>query len=159
MFPDLAYPYRRLIIPIWLSAFLAPGLPMVVLLLMQFRIKSFWDFNNAVLGMLYALITGSVFHVFVKWIVGGLRPHFLSVCQPEPTLAVDRGIAMPGYTAGGYLETFFTPEICTGNAADVKNALQSFPSGHTTAAFATLGFLYLYLNGKLKVYANYHPSY
>lgn len=32
------------------------------------------------------------------------------------------------------------------------------PSGHTTAAFAGFVFLYLYLNAKLKIFANYHPA-
>lgn len=44
---------------------------------MQIRIRSFWDINNAILGLLYSLITAAVFQVFLKWLIGGLRPHFL----------------------------------------------------------------------------------
>jgi len=48
---------------------------------MQLRIRSFWDFNNAVMGLLYSLINAAVFQVFLKWLIGGLRPHFLAVCS------------------------------------------------------------------------------
>lgn len=49
-------------------------------------------------------------------------------------------------------------KICTGDEKEINDSLESFPSGHTTAAFAGFIFLYLYLNAKLKVFANYHPA-
>ena len=49
--------------------------------------------------------------------------------------------------------------ICTGDTNEIDDSLESFPSGHTTAAFAGFVFLYLYLNAKLKVFANYHPAF
>lgn len=48
--------------------------------------------------------------------------------------------------------------ICTGDESEISDSLESFPSGHTTAAFAGFVFLSLYLNAKLKVMANYHPA-
>ena len=50
-------------------------------------------------------------------------------------------------------------KICTGNKSDIDDSLESFPSGHTTAAFGGFIFLYLYLNAKLKVFSNYHPAF
>ena len=41
--------------------------------------------------------------------------------------------------------------MCTGEAKKVKEAQMSFPSGHSSAAFAGFGFLALYLNAKMKV--------
>lgn len=79
MYPEFAYPLRNNIIPIWLAAFLASMIPIFIMLLMQIRIRSFWDFNNAVMGLLYSLINAAVFQVFLKWLIGGLRPHFLAV--------------------------------------------------------------------------------
>ena len=61
---------------------LAALVPIVIILLMQIRIRSFWDVNNAVLGLLYSLITAAVFQVMIKCLIGGLRPHFLAVCDP-----------------------------------------------------------------------------
>jgi len=49
--------------------------------------------------------------------------------------------------------------ICTGNESEIDDSLESFPSGHSTAAFAGFVFLYLYLNAKLKVFSNYHPAF
>jgi diacylglycerol diphosphate phosphatase / phosphatidate phosphatase len=77
VYPEFAYPLRHEIIPIWAAAMLASLVPIVVFLIMQIRVRSFWDVNNAVIGLLYSLITAAVFQVFLKWLIGGLRPHFL----------------------------------------------------------------------------------
>jgi diacylglycerol diphosphate phosphatase/phosphatidate phosphatase len=84
-------------------------------------------------------------------LIGGLRPHFLAVCKPDPTklLLKEKG--------EGYGKIYFRPDICTGNKKEINDSLESWPSGHTTAAFAGFVFLSLYLNGKLKVFSNYHP--
>ncbi|KAK4232742.1 phosphatidic acid phosphatase type 2/haloperoxidase [Achaetomium macrosporum] len=159
VYPEFAYPMRKEIIPIWLAAFLASIIPIVVILLMQIRIRSFWDVNNAVIGLLYSLITAAVFQVFIKWLIGGLRPHFLAVCKPDVSLASNApGAVGAGLNAQGFRDIYYTREICTGDPTDINDSLESMPSGHATAAFAGFVFLYLYLNAKLKVFSNYHPS-
>jgi membrane-associated phospholipid phosphatase len=154
VYPEFAYPMRDEIVPIWLAAFLAAVIPIVAILLMQIRIRSFWDVNNGVIGLLYSLITAAVFQVFLKWLIGGLRPHFLAVCKPDITKARELG----GLNLDGYMQLYFTRDICTGDEKEINDSLESFPSGHTTAAFAGFVFLYLYLNAKLKVFSNYHPA-
>ncbi|KAK9024275.1 hypothetical protein V6N11_004444 [Hibiscus sabdariffa] len=42
--------------------------------------------------------------------------------------------------------------VCHGNKADIKEGHKSFPSGHASWSFAGLGFLSLYLSGKVKVF-------
>ncbi|KAH6620908.1 phosphatidic acid phosphatase type 2/haloperoxidase [Chaetomium sp. MPI-SDFR-AT-0129] len=159
VYPQFAYPMRKEIIPIWLAAFLASVIPIVVILFMQIRVRSFWDVNNGVIGLLYSLITAAVFQVFVKWLIGGLRPHFLTVCKPDLSLSSnDPGIVGAGYNAKGFKEIYYTREVCTGDEKEINDSLESMPSGHTTAAFAGFVFLYLYLNAKLKVFSNYHPA-
>lgn len=49
--------------------------------------------------------------------------------------------------------------VCRGDKDQIDDSLESFPSGHSTAAFAGFIYLFLYLNAKLKVFANYHPAY
>lgn len=153
VWPEFGYPLRDEIIPIWLAAFLASIIPIVVILFMQIRVRSFWDVNNAVIGLLYSLIVAAVFQVFLKWLIGGLRPHFLDVCKPDLSLANNQG-----YNQKGFLNIYYTREICTGEEKEINDSLESFPSGHTTAAFAGFVYLSLYLNGKLKVFSNYHPA-
>lgn len=82
-FADLHRHGRNEIVPIWAAALLAALIPIFFILIMQIRIRSFWDVNNGVIGLLYSLITAAVFQVFLKWLIGGLRPHFLG---PSTTL-------------------------------------------------------------------------
>ncbi|OTA89813.1 hypothetical protein M434DRAFT_398364 [Hypoxylon sp. CO27-5] len=159
VYPEFAYPLRKEIVPIWLAAFLASVIPIVIILFMQIRIRSFWDANNAIIGLLYSLITAAVFQVFLKWLIGGLRPHFLSVCKPDVSLSSNApGVKGAGYNAAGFTNIYYTSEICTGDENEIDDSLESFPSGHSTAAWAGFFYLYLYLNAKLKVFANYHPA-
>jgi diacylglycerol diphosphate phosphatase/phosphatidate phosphatase len=127
VYPQFAYPLRKNIIPIWLAAFLASMVPIFIILCMQVRIRSFWDANNAIMGLLYSLINAAVFQVFLKWLIGGLRPHFLAVCDP----------ALPDVgpiTGNGYLQVMYTRAVCRGDEKEINDSLESFPSGHSTAA-------------------------
>jgi diacylglycerol diphosphate phosphatase/phosphatidate phosphatase len=49
--------------------------------------------------------------------------------------------------------------ICTGDQKEINDSLESFPSGHSTAAFAGLIYLSLYLNAQLKVMSAHNPQY
>jgi len=152
VYPQFAYPMRNEIIPIWAAAMLGVFVPIFVILICQIRIRSFWDVNNSVIGLLYSLITAAVFQVFLKWLIGGLRPHFLAVCKPNiPAITAEE-------TGNGLRQIMYDRKICTGDQDEIDDSLESFPSGHSTAAFAGFVFLYLYLNAKLKVWSNYHPA-
>lgn len=150
VYPQFAYPLRTEIVPIWEAALLASLIPLAVILLMQIRIRSFWDVNNAILGLLYSLITAAVFQVFIKWLIGGLRPHFLYVCAPDISKVIGGG--------QGFQNLMFQRDVCTGDQNQINDSLESMPSGHTTAAFAGFVYLFFYLNAKLKVFSNYHPA-
>jgi hypothetical protein len=63
---------RNEIVPIWAAALLAFFIPFVVFLICQIRVRSFWDVNNATIGLLYSLISAAVFQVFIKWLIGGM---------------------------------------------------------------------------------------
>jgi len=152
VYPEFAYPMRKEIVPIWAAALLGSLVPIAVILICQIRIRSFWDVNNAIIGLLYSLITAAVFQVFLKWLIGGLRPHFLTVCQPSVPATTSQEMG------NGLRQIMYDRTICTGDRDEIDDSLESFPSGHSTAAFAGFVFLYLYLNAKLKVWSNYHPA-
>ncbi|CAF3608925.1 unnamed protein product [Rotaria sordida] len=150
--PEFSYPFRKDIIPIWLAAFLAFIIPFIFIILMLIRLRSFNDANTAIMGLLFSLISAAVFQVFIKWLIGGLRPHFFSVCKPN--------INASSYgTGNGFDGIMFDRSICTGDEKQINDALESMPSGHSTAAFAGLVYCSLYLNGKLKIFSNYRPQY
>lgn len=152
VYPEYSYPLEKNIVPTWLSALLAFVIPITFILLIQIRIRSFNDINAAIMGLIYSVLSGSVTQVTIKWLIGGLRPHFYAVCKPKVN------VTHVG-TGTGFEGILFDRSICTGSEDQIDFALQSMPSGHATAAFASLVFLSLYLNGKLKVFANYRPQY
>jgi hypothetical protein len=57
---------RHEIVPIWAAALLGSLVPIAVILICQIRIRSFWDTSNAIIGLLYSLITAAVFQVRVS---------------------------------------------------------------------------------------------
>ncbi|TRM69778.1 phosphatidic acid phosphatase type 2/haloperoxidase [Schizophyllum amplum] len=135
------------IIHIWLSALLAILVPSVFFVLAQIRVRSVYDLYVAFWMNLRAIVVGSLFQVMNKSLIGGLRPHFLAVCEPNPSVG-------PGDGAG-YHGLYFTWEICQGAKRSwIKDAVKSWPSGHTTVAFAGFTTLSLYLNGKLKIFSD-----
>ena len=101
------------------------------------------DFGSALLGLAYAMVTGTCFQVILKKTIGGLRPHFLSVCEP---------VIPEGLIGVGFNNIMYTAEqVCTGDAKRIKNALESFPSGHAQIAFSGMGFLAIYLFAHLRI--------
>ncbi|KAF8470701.1 phosphatidic acid phosphatase type 2/haloperoxidase, partial [Kalaharituber pfeilii] len=117
---------------------------------------SFWDVNNAWIGVVMSVMTACVIQIIIKLVVVGLRPHFLTVCNPmSPSEAAAAGVQ----PKGGFGGLYYTTDVCREtDAKKLANAMQSFPSGHAAAAWTGLFYLSLYLNGKLKPFSNYHPS-
>jgi membrane-associated phospholipid phosphatase len=132
--------------------------PIAVIVLAQIRIRSFWDMNNGILGVLYALILGTLFQVVIKQLIGGFRPYFLAVCQPDISRAATHNTT--GLNGVGFHQIMYTVDVCTNpDKQALKNAMTSFPSGHSTAAWAGFVFLFLWMNAKLKVWSNYRTSF
>ncbi|KAH6919053.1 prenyl diphosphate phosphatase [Coprinopsis sp. MPI-PUGE-AT-0042] len=151
MDPSISWPELKEIIPIWLAAFLAFSIPFVFITLFQIRRRSIDDWMTTIMGLLKSLITAATFQVFVKWLIGGLRPHFLSVCKPR--------ISPTDFSGQGFHGGYFNRSICTGDPHSIDRAMQSMPSGHSTAAWAGLFYLFLYFNAQLKVTAAHNPAY
>lgn len=157
VYPEFAYPNRGWIISPSVSGLIAALVPIGIIILAQIRIRSFWDMNNGIMGVLYALILGTLFQVVIKQLIGGFRPYFLDVCQPDISRAATHNTT--GLNGVGFHQIMYTADVCTNpDKQALKNAMTSFPSGHTTAAFAGLVFLFLWMNAKLKVWGNYRTS-
>jgi len=101
------------------------------------------------MGNVYAVIIAECVHVFLKTLIGGFRPYFLEVCDPDPA-QLQNGT--------GFGQVYYSTDICRQTDKGLlKQAMTSFPSGHAACAFSGLGFLFFYLNGKLKPWSNYRP--
>jgi diacylglycerol diphosphate phosphatase/phosphatidate phosphatase len=103
--------------------------------------------TSQLIGLGYALATATLFQSLIKIFVGGLRPHFLTICKPS----------IPPFPGGlntlprSDVKYYTASDVCTGKPFKIKEAQMSFPSGHACAAFAGFGFLALWLNAKYKV--------
>lgn len=149
VYPEFAYPLRKNIIPIYAAALIAFFVPFVFFVLFQIRHRSPAMLLDSTMGLLESLITAAVFQVFNKWLIGGLRPHFLDVCKPDFSLQTGTGFS-------GYM---YTRAVCTGDEKEINDSLESWMSGHSTAAFAGLIYLALYFNAQLKVMSDHRPAY
>ena len=146
--PDIAQPSRPAIITVAMGGVIPGIVPFGVFCIMQWRVRSFWDFNNAVMGLLYSIVTGAFISEVTKLVIGGVRPHFLDACKPDLSKVGE-----------GFQNLYFTKDVCTAPEEVTLNELKSFPSGHSITACAGFVFLYLYLNAKLKVWSNYRPQF
>ncbi|KZV88427.1 acid phosphatase/Vanadium-dependent haloperoxidase [Exidia glandulosa HHB12029] len=152
VYPEFAYPLRREIVPIWAAALIAFFAPFLFFCLFQARRRSLEDLFTTTMGLLKSLITAAVFQVWIKWLIGGLRPHFYEVCKPNvPINGPQRG--------NGFQGIMYDRSVCTGDKNQIDDSLESMPSGHSTAAFAGLIYLSLYFNAQLKVMSAHNPAY
>ncbi|PHH93110.1 hypothetical protein CDD83_490 [Cordyceps sp. RAO-2017] len=158
VYPELAYPFRGWIIAPWASGTLSILGPIVVYLAAQVRMRSAWEASAAMMGSAQAVLLASVFQVVLKQLIGGLRPYFLDVCMPDVSRAA--GHNATGLNGVGYGRLMYTTDVCTQpDAQRLQAAVTSFPSGHSTATFAGFGFLFLWMNAKLKVWADHRPAF
>ncbi|CAI9752978.1 unnamed protein product [Fraxinus pennsylvanica] len=136
MMSDLKYPLKSNTVPVWLVPIYAALLPVAVFLLFYVRRRDVYDLHHAILGILFSIFITGVLTDAIKDAVGRPRPDFFWRCFPDGKDAYDQ----------------WGNVVCHGDKSVIREGHKSFPSGHTAWSFAGLGFLSLYLSGKLKVF-------
>ncbi|KAG7002214.1 hypothetical protein G7Y79_00028g062350 [Physcia stellaris] len=102
-----------------------------------------WELNCGILGLLLSEGVAFVITGALKNEIGKPRPDLIDRCRPK------EGSVDP--TTFG----LSTSSICTQKDHGIlKDGFRSFPSGHSSSAFAGLFYLSLYLAGKLHVLDN-----
>ncbi|WWC65151.1 uncharacterized protein I303_107765 [Kwoniella dejecticola CBS 10117] len=126
-------------VPPNLLAFISVGIPLLVLVpISLFVSRNGWDVHNSVLGLVMSYTMTGVVTQVVKMSVGRPRPDLIARCLPAPG-SVDHPVF-----------GLSTIDICTNtNLLVLNDGFKSFPSGHSSLSFAGLGFLSLYLAGKM----------
>jgi diacylglycerol diphosphate phosphatase / phosphatidate phosphatase len=181
VYPELAYPEQDCTVPEWLAAILALSIPILVFVGFKVRTRDPWDLSHAVFGVIWAVLIASLISILIRLFFGGFAPDFLSICQPEhrdPYKSFDEA---DGFDFGidlrdglfefedrwghdldgkGYQSIMHTSKICTQrNRWKIRRAMMSFPSIHTVLYFSGFGFLFLWLNAKLKVWSDHKASF
>ncbi|KZS98322.1 hypothetical protein SISNIDRAFT_481074 [Sistotremastrum niveocremeum HHB9708] len=104
-------------------------------------LRSLWDWHNSSLGVIYSCALAGTTTNIVKVTVGRPRPDLIDRCRP------------PAGSENAPQFGLVNASICTQtNQAIMSDGWKSFFSGHSSLAFAGLGFFSLYLAGKLHVF-------
>ncbi|KAK4057152.1 hypothetical protein OIO90_001647 [Microbotryomycetes sp. JL221] len=121
---------------------ISAGVPVAIILLVGLVWqRSVWDVHNGWLGLFLSCSITTVVTQVIKVCVGRPRPDLIDRCQP-----VDGAQNAPVYG-------LVTVAICTVQSGHIiDDGFKSFPSGHSSFAFAGLGYLSLYLAGKMHLF-------
>ncbi|KAG0254663.1 hypothetical protein BG011_005607 [Mortierella polycephala] len=136
-------------IPIWLALVLACILPAIVIgCIAIFQRKDTTDLHNGLLGLFLAQALILIVTDSIKIAVGRPRPDFLDRCLNlyDNDLA---GIPLPQLSDP--LNMLSNSSICARTEL-LKDGFKSFPSGHSSFSFGGLGYLSMYLAGKLHLF-------
>ncbi|KAF9436146.1 hypothetical protein BGZ76_004714 [Entomortierella beljakovae] len=136
-------------IPVWLAGVLAFILPGAVIGAVSIlKRKSYADLHNGLLGLFLAQALVLVVTDSIKIAVGRPRPDFLDRCF---SIYDNAEAGTPVTLLVDPLNMLSNSTICTRTEL-LKDGFKSFPSGHSSFSFGGLGYLSMYLAGKLKLF-------
>ncbi|XP_030375865.1 phospholipid phosphatase 5 isoform X2 [Scaptodrosophila lebanonensis] len=102
------------------------------------------DFRAASWAWTLALCMNAVPTSLLKITVGRPRPDFYYRCFPDGVMVFNENSTA--------LDSTFLDFNCTGRPSDVNEGRKSFPSGHSSFAFASFGFIAYYVGSKLHAF-------
>ncbi|KDN44931.1 acid phosphatase/Vanadium-dependent haloperoxidase [Tilletiaria anomala UBC 951] len=130
-------------VPVWLLVVTTVIIPIVLIAFIGLvTCRSFWDCHAGLLGLILAHALTVTATTIIKVTVGRPRPDVIDRCQP------------PGEASNASPYGLVTDAICTRpvDSSIITDGFRSFPSGHSSTAFAGMAFLSLYLAGKVRLF-------
>ncbi|KAI1302803.1 hypothetical protein EDD11_005561 [Mortierella claussenii] len=136
-------------VPAWLLLILAFVLPLAIIsAIAVFHRKSYTDLHNGFLGLFLAQAMVLIVTDSVKIAVGRPRPDFLDRCL---SLYDNAYAGTPLHLLSDPPNLLSNTSICTRTDL-LRDGFKSFPSGHSSFSFGGLGFLSMYLAGKIHLF-------
>jgi len=140
--PALMYPDMNPYVPSVIVSLLSILLPIAVVLLFNIFISwNKYDIYSGLYGAILAYCMALLLTTTLWGFLGGLRPHFLAKCDPDPVLAATQG----------YYKTI---DICRNKGAFTQDTYHGFPSGHASTGFAGCTFVSSYFAAHFMMYRN-----
>ncbi|KAF8938581.1 hypothetical protein BGZ58_000617 [Dissophora ornata] len=136
-------------IPNWHLGAFAFLLPLgVIVMISVFYRKSYTDLHNGFLGLFLAQALVLIVTDSIKITVGRPRPDFLDRCL---SLYDNANAGTPLHLLSDPPNLLSNSSICTRTDL-LRDGFKSFPSGHSSFSFGGLGYLSMYLAGKLHLF-------
>ncbi|KAJ5086416.1 hypothetical protein NUU61_007723 [Penicillium alfredii] len=121
--------------------------------------RKIWEWNAGWMGLAVALAGVWTSTQGLKDLIGKPRPDLLARCDPDLSTLAQHTVSGLGKKVAG-APVLVSWEICRNQASFVKvDGFSSFPSGHSSFAFAGLTYLTLWLCSKFSVGFPYLPPY
>ncbi|KAJ2954257.1 hypothetical protein O0L34_g2506 [Tuta absoluta] len=124
-------PRRPSIVPAWATVFIVICIPLICFALPEYLQGREIDITHPFLSWTLALSINAFTTEVIKLITGRPRPDFFYRCFPDGNMNEEM--------------------ICSGNPRDVWEGRKSFPSGHSSFTFCSMGFVSAWLCGRLGV--------
>ncbi|KAI5647035.1 PAP2 superfamily domain-containing protein [Phthorimaea operculella] len=124
-------PRHPSIVPPWATVFIVICIPLISFALPEYLQGNQIDITHPFLSWTLALSINAFITEVMKLFTGRPRPDFLYRCFPDGKMNEEL--------------------ICTGRPRDVWEGRKSFPSGHSSFTFCSMGFVSAWLCGRLGV--------
>ncbi|XP_022221913.1 phospholipid phosphatase 5 isoform X2 [Drosophila obscura] len=118
--------------------------PLIVTVVFYVITKDRRDFRAASWAWTLALCMNGLPTSLLKITVGRPRPDFFYRCFPDGVMVLNSSSISDGSSILDF--------NCTGIASDINEGRKSFPSGHSSFAFASFGLIAYYVGAKLHAF-------